>query len=888
MTRPIRILHLDDSAYDVELIRETLASEHLDCEIVQVKGQKDFENAICHSSFDLILSDYSVPNYNGFAALDFARSKSSAIPFILVSGTLGEEEAVESLKNGATDYIVKQRLIRLGPAIRRAMDDAKAVLERKRTEDELRKSEERFQLVARATNDVIWDWDIGANTVWWSDAFQRVFGDRREELEPGIESWRNRLHPDDEKRVLTEIEEAISAGDQIWSSEYRFRGNNGEYSHILDLGHWIHDVSGKSVRMISAMLDMTERKKTEESLRQRGKELLQAQQMAQLGNWEWDTATDEFRFSDELNRIFGLPADQPCPTFDSFLNLIHPSDRPTARKAGEAAMRWKTPVNFECRIVRPDDSIRVIHVRGEFVTNAETSPVRITGTAQDITGRKRTEERIREQAALLDKAQDAICLNDMSQEILYWNKSAERLYGWTAEEAIGKNANDLLFQGQLAGPMEAIRNLIRRGEWKGELRQVAKGGQELVIESRWTLMRDERGEPKSILIINTDVTEKKQAEVQLFRTQRMESVGALAGGIAHDLNNSLSPILMAAEMLRSELTSDAGRHMLDTMKKSAERGADMVRQILSFSRGVGGEHKILQIRHLISDIEKFARSTFPLSIQVQTQLAESLFPISGDATQLHQVLLNLCINARDAMPGGGTLRIVARNAKPNETYAGRTVAGRHIVIEASDTGQGIPPELQAKIFEPFFTTKEIGKGTGLGLSTVVGIVKTHGGFIEVNSVVGEGTTFRVFLPATTGDAELKERKLPTTPGGSGELLLLVDDEVAILEMTKLILESFNYRILTANNALEAIELFKKQPEEIKVVVTDMMMPIMNGPELVQRIREINPNIKVIGTSGLGSGAELAQAAKPIVQTFLTKPYRPEALLLKLNQLLAMK
>ena len=760
MTNPIRILHLEDNVSDVELIRATLESQNIDCEILHVKGQKDFENAVNHSSFDLILSDYSVPSYNGFAALNFARKKNTTTPFILVSGTLGEEEAIESLKSGATDYIVKQRLVRLGPAIRRALDDAKALTERERTEENLRKSEERFQFVARATNDVFWDWDLRTNSVWWSEAFQKAFGDRTENIEPGIESRYNRLHPEDEKRVVSGIEAAIRAGDQYWSSEYRFRRSDGQYVHILDRGYVIHDPSKKPVRMIGAMLDITER--------------------------------------------------------------------------------------------------------------------------------KRAEERIREQAALLDKAQDAICLNDMSQKILYWNKSAERLYGWTAEEAVGKNSHDLLFQGELAGQMDAIRNLIRRGEWKGELHQVAKGGKKLEIESRWTLMRDERGQPKSILVINTDVTEKKQTEAQLFRTQRMESVGALAGGIAHDLNNALAPILMAAEMLRSELTSEDGRQMLDVMKKSAERGADMVRQILSFSRGVGGEHKILQFKHLISEIEKFARSTFPRSIEVQTHLGESLFPISGDATQLHQVLLNLCINARDAMPNGGILRIEARNAKPDETYSGSTVQGRHIVLEVSDTGQGIAPELLAKIFEPFFTTKEIGKGTGLGLSTVVGIVKTHGGFIDVSSVVGKGTTFRVFLPAAVGERQAAEQKRPVLPSGSGELVLLVDDEVAILEMTKLILESYNYRILSAKDPLEAIDLFKKHSADIKVVITDMMMPVMNGPELVKHLREMNPDLKVIGTSGLGSGAELAQAARLIVQTFLTKPYRPETLLLQLNQMLTAK
>ncbi len=363
--------------------------------------------------------------------------------------------------------------------------------------------------------------------------------------------------------------------------------------------------------------------------------------------------------------------------------------------------------------------------------------------------RLQTEEKLRNQAALLDLAQDAICLNDMSQSILYWNKSAERLYGWTAKEALGRNANELLFQVDLAGPLAALKNLIRKGEWQGELHQVSKDEKKIIVESRWTLMRDERGEPKSILIINTDITAKKQIEAQFLRTQRMESIGALAGGIAHDLNNSLTPVLMAFSVIRQELVNQNTRKLLDIAQASAQRGVDMVKQILSFSRGVGGEHAQLQLRHLINEIVRLVEDTFPRSIQIQSKVAPDLWPMNGNATQLHQVLLNLCVNARDAMPNGGSLRIEATNVVLDESAlrAQPHPPGRYLLLTASDTGHGMPAEVLVKIFEPFFTTKEIGKGTGLGLSTVMGIVKTHGGFVEVASEVGKGSQFRIFLPA---------------------------------------------------------------------------------------------------------------------------------------------
>jgi two-component system cell cycle sensor histidine kinase/response regulator CckA len=368
--------------------------------------------------------------------------------------------------------------------------------------------------------------------------------------------------------------------------------------------------------------------------------------------------------------------------------------------------------------------------------------------------RRKDEEQLRNQAALLDQAQDAICLNDMDQTILYWNKSAERLYGWSAREALGRNANELLFQEDLIAPAAALKSLIRKGEWQGELHQVTRGRSKIIVESRWTLMRDADGEPKSILVINTDVTEKKQIEARFLRTQRMETIGALAGGIAHDLNNSLTPVLMALSLIREEVVSPESKQCLAVAQASAQRGVEMVKQILSFSRGVGGEHTQLQIGHLINEIVKLARETFPRSIQIQSKVSPELYPVNGNSTQLHQVLWNLCVNARDAMPDGGCLRIEASNITLEQTDLGahRQRPGPYVLLTACDTGHGMPPDVLARIFEPFFTTKEIGKGTGLGLSTIMGIVKTHGGFVEVSSEVGNGSLFRIFLPATIPNA----------------------------------------------------------------------------------------------------------------------------------------
>jgi PAS domain S-box-containing protein len=572
------------------------------------------------------------------------------------------------------------------------------------------------------------------------------------------------------------------------------------------------------------------------------------------------------------------------PGADSF-EQIHPEDRDHIRRIFKETATTGQGRRAEYRIALKDGSLRVIESQGSAIRDASGNIIQVLVVSRDITGRKQAEERIRDQAACLDKAQDAICVKDLSQQILYWNKAAERLYGWKAEEAVGRSANELLLQGNHEPALKALRELIRRGEWQGELHQIDRQGRQLIVESRWTLMRDQHGHPKSILVINTDVTDKRQTEAKFLRIQRMESIGALAGGIAHDLNNALAPILMAADLLGSELTTESSRKLLDTMRASAQRGSEMVKQILSFARGVSGEHRRLQLNHLIFDLEAFVRSTFPPAIQVQRKVSRDLRPVLGDATQLHQVLLNLCVNARDAMPQGGKLLIEARNVEVDATFPRRQTAGSHVVIIVGDTGHGIPANILDKIFEPFFTTKEIGKGTGLGLSTALGIVKTHGGFVDVSSEVGVGSTFRVFLPADNAALQPLELKQPALPAGRGELILVVDDDRAILEITKLNLEANDYRIVTANNGVEALSLYEQRQKEITLVMTDLLMPMMNGLELTRRLRKINPAVKVIGISGQGSPGDIAEAGQPSLQAFLTKPFTTETLLVQLRQAL---
>jgi PAS domain S-box-containing protein len=521
--------------------------------------------------------------------------------------------------------------------------------------------------------------------------------------------------------------------------------------------------------------------------------------------------------------------------------------------------------------------------------NSEGKPYQYVAIRSDITERKRAEEQIREQAALLDQAQDAILVRDLDQRILYWNKGAENIYGWTAAEAVGKNAYQLLFNQPSPQFDQARLVVVETGEWKGELRQIRRDGEEIIVESRWTLVRDEKDQPKSILVINTDVTEKKRMESQFLRAQRMESIGTLAGGIAHDLNNVLSPILMAIDMLRLKTTDEASRKWLDVLRTNAERGGNMVRQVLSFARGVEGERVSLQPKHLIKEMVKILRETLPKSIEISFHIPNDLWIISADATQMHQVLMNLCVNARDAMPEGGSISIKAENALVDENYARMHLEakpGRFVMISVSDTGPGMSPEIQSRIFEPFFTTKEMTKGTGLGLSTALTIVKSHGGFINVYSELHKGSQFTLYLPAVDTPGAIDAAALQTNlPLGRGELILVVDDEESIREITRGTLETFGYKVLTAADGTEALAVYADKKNEIAAVLTDMVMPFMDGPATIRALQRMNPQVRIIAASGLGAGQRAGEGALEGVSVFLNKPYTAEKLLTTLAQVL---
>ncbi|MBE9226064.1 response regulator [Phormidium sp. LEGE 05292] len=540
---------------------------------------------------------------------------------------------------------------------------------------------------------------------------------------------------------------------------------------------------------------------------------------------------------------------------------------------------------FEKEYFRKDKSRIPVMIGGALLDESQQA---IVSFVLDLTQHKQAEDKIREQAALLNITTDAIIVRDLDDKIRYWNKGAEQIYGWNFEEAIDRNVNQLLYRPDLVEQLEIVQqSLTASGAWQGELYQVNKQGKEIIAASRWTLMCDTQGQPKSVLTVNTDITEKKQLERQFLRTQRLESLGTLAGGIAHDLNNILAPVLATAQLLKLKFPNadEQSQHLFEIIETNSKRGAALVKQVLQFTRGVEGKRAIVQVKHLIYEIKQIAEKTFPKSIEILVNVESELWLVSGDATHLHQVLMNLVVNARDAMPNGGKLTISAENIFVDENFSRMNIdatVGSYIKLTVKDTGTGMSAEIADKIFEPFFTTKEIGKGTGLGLSTVRGIVKSHGGFIDVSSKIGEGSEFKVYLPAVEASVS-PEAESPNSLNGNAEWILVVDDEKAILETTKVSLETYNYRVLTASDGIEAISLCAQHKNKIAVALVDMMMPSMDGITTIQTLQKIDPHIKAIAVSGFVSNDKLKEASG--IKNFINKPFTIQELMQMLHSVL---
>lgn len=739
-----------------------------------------------------------------------------------------------------------------------------------------------LQRIAGATARVGgWAIDLATGGLTWSEETYRIH-----DLQPGEELdlralMRNYVGAD-RARVAAAVDRCTTHGE-AFDLEAEYETPAGRRSTLRAIGEPRRDRDGRVVEIVGAIQDITQLK---EAARRSGE--LEERLETTLEN-----ITDGFFTLDRdwrvtfMNRRAEQLLRRPR---EGLLGKVVWDEFPDA--AGTDADRAVRRAMDEHATIVLDD-FHYPPLSAWFQSTIYPSEHGLAVYFRDVTeqhqARTRLAERelqVAEQAALLDAARDAIHVRDLDHRITFWNVSAEHLFGHDRDTVLGTSARDLLHDDPAAFDA-AMADLLRTGGWNGELRMTTSSGGHVTVEARWTLVRDADGQPRSVLAIESDVTERRLLDQQLLQAQRLDSLGTLAGGIAHDLNNVLAPILLAVQSLQMQEVDATTEAMLDIIEESTVRGTQMLRQILSFARGVDGRRAELDIETVLADVARLTQQTFPDEISIDHEPRDDLPPILGDPTQLHQVLMNLCVNARDAMPDGGRILLAAEALEIVESSARiyDVPAGWYVAIRVEDEGSGMEPETITRLFEPFFTTKEAGKGTGLGLPTAHGIVTSHGGFFRVYSEPGRGSAFKVFLPAlTSGQGPQDGRSdVSAPPRGAGQLVLVVDDDDASRAAIRAILEQANYRVLDTGDGRQALELVATHTDELEVLISDMSMPRMDGPTLVSSALETSPDLRVIAISGLSASRELARAAHVGVEQFLPKPFPAPILLATIDR-----
>lgn len=497
---------------------------------------------------------------------------------------------------------------------------------------------------------------------------------------------------------------------------------------------------------------------------------------------------------------------------------------------------------------------------------------------------RRTEDHARAQAVFFEKPAEVIFSQNLEGVVTRWSSGAERFYGLKSTSILGKKiATRISFP---AGFLEkAIQTVQANGEWSGEAKVATPDGREIAVAMRWVLLQVGSNGQGEILVLSEDAEELQHLKEDRLRAHRHECVGTLAGGIAHDLNNVLQPVSMFLDLFRHRLPDSDSREMIDAVEANLHRATELVRQILTFSSGARFEQRRVSTQELVSEVASFIRSTFPKTIPLQVSVSDHVHGILGNETQLEQVLINFSVNARDAMPKGGRLKIEAANFHVDENFARlhqQAKTGNYVRLSVSDTGHGIPRSLRKKIFEPFFTTKSPEKGTGLGLATAVGIIRNHGGFLTLETEEGCGSTFHAFLPALVAPDKSSSAPVPpankTESAGHGEAILLVDDESTVLKVMTRSLEKSGYRVIPAEDGEKGFALYSQHQRDVKLVITDMAMPGMDGPMLIAALRKLNPAVKIICTSGLGSCSSASSPGELGVHAILSKPCNSRVIL----------
>lgn len=741
---------------------------------------------------------------------------------------------------------------------------------------ESRESEELLRFAGKLARFGGWSMDARTRRIEMSHDTRRMFG------LPGLPditdlAWG--LHPPAERERMAATLEACLTHGIAFDVESVMITTSGRAIHVRTIGEAERDSDGTILRAHGAVWDISEQVAARERERDLEERLSTTLTTISDGivflDLDWRITFVNPRAVRMLGRteeeMVGhiawdlFPAVLKSGFYTAFAQALASLEKSSYRGFYAETGRWFDATAY------PTPTGLAVYLRD--VTSEETARI----------DAERAQQRIAHQAALLDIARDAIIVRDLDNRIEYWNKAAEDIYGWTAEEAIGRGAHELLYDDREALDA-ATRDVLRDGYFIGEIEQRHRSGRRIIADCRWQLVLDDEGVPRSIMAVNSDITDYRREQEERARAERLESLGTLAGGIAHDLNNVLTPILMSVQLLEHDEHDEGKLELLSTVETAVKRGAEMVRQVLSFARGVDGRRIPVDLDRMLDDVVSYARESLPTGIELEIDRPPRLPGTVGDPTQLLQVFINLVSNARDALQGTGALRLRARLAEfdePFTTVSHEVRPGPYALISVEDTGEGMAPEVVAKVFEPFFTTKEQGRGTGLGLATSLAIVRSHGGFVQVESELGHGTRFDIGVPATSvpdGDTRSDRPSADDLPRGIGELILVADDEAAILQVCRQTLEAHGYRTLGASNGREAIAIIESEGTAVDLLLTDMMMPVMDGAETSAYLEEHHPEIPIIAASGLNAHGDVSDSIGMGISRFLPKPYATSVLL----------
>ncbi|HEY4306704.1 MAG TPA: PAS domain S-box protein [Gemmatimonadaceae bacterium] len=733
--------------------------------------------------------------------------------------------------------------------------------------------------IIESSDDAIVSKDMNGIVRTWNRGAERIFGYAADEI---VGTSIMRIIPperaDEEQYIMLKI----AVGEGVTNMETKRRRKDGEIINVSITTSPVRDANGVIVGVSKIARDITEYHRSEQARRTsevRYRALFESSPDGILLGERFKRYIDA---NPAICRMLGYTREELLNMRSSDV-VVH-AEIPRMEAALES-ITTQTIYRGAWELRRKDGTTFQAEVIGALLPDGI-----VMGLVRDITAQRRSEMRFRR---LVDSNAQGVTFWKNDGAITEANDAFLRIIGHTRGELLSGLINwiDMTPPEYAGADEQCLSELSESGVCKPYEKEYIRGdGSRVSVLVGAAKLEDGPEHGVSFVV---DLTDQKKLEQQFFRAQRMESVGTLAGGIAHDLNNVLAPILLSVGLLRNELVDVRQLALLETVQACAQRGADLVQQVLQFARGIEGRHMTVNPVHVLRDVLKVLRDTLPRSIEVRFDAPTDTWLVEGDPTQMHQMLLNLAVNARDAMPRGGRLTIALENALVDETYAGMNIdarPGKYVLFTVTDTGEGISAQMRERIFEPFFTTKEIGKGTGLGLSTSVSIVKSHGGFINVYSDAGQGAKFNVYWPAQEFDgAEAAEAAEAVTtsrlPRGNGELILVIDDEESVRSVARAALERFGYRVLLAANGAEAVAAFAVNRSEVAAVITDMAMPVMDGPATIIALKSLDPNAKIIATSGFATDEGLAQVEMAGVRDFVPKPYTADILLKTLHELL---